>query len=49
MTAKAVLSTGFRLSLPKAMCEARGWLPGQKLAFIPRDGGVLPCGGTRTR
>jgi hypothetical protein len=38
--ANATLSADFRISIPKSLCEAQGQLPGQKLAFVPEDGGV---------
>ena len=37
----ATLSSEYRISIPKEMCEARGWNPGQKFAFIPKESGVL--------
>lgn len=41
MSATATISTEFQISIPKAMRDARGWRPGQKLAFVPQDGGVM--------
>lgn len=35
----ATLSSKFQISIPKAVRSARNWQPGQKFAFIPRDGG----------
>jgi AbrB family looped-hinge helix DNA binding protein len=37
----ATLSSKFQISIPKAIRSARKWQPGQKFAFIPKDGGVL--------
>jgi AbrB family looped-hinge helix DNA binding protein len=37
----ATLSSKFQISIPKAIRSARNWQPGQKFAFIPRDGGVM--------
>jgi AbrB family looped-hinge helix DNA binding protein len=37
----AALSRKFQISIPKAVCSARKWQPGQKFAFIPKDGGVM--------
>ena len=34
-------SPEFQISIPKAVRDERGWLPGQKLAFIPQNGGVM--------
>jgi AbrB family looped-hinge helix DNA binding protein len=41
MSATATISTEFQISIPKAVRDARGWRPGQKLAFVPQDGGVM--------
>jgi AbrB family looped-hinge helix DNA binding protein len=41
MAATATLSTKFQISVPKSVREAEGWEPGQKIAFIPRNGGVM--------
>ena len=41
MPAKAVLSTRFRISIPRSICAAQRWSPGQKLAFVPKDGNVV--------
>jgi AbrB family looped-hinge helix DNA binding protein len=37
----ATLSSKFQISIPKAIRSARKWQPGQKFAFIPKDGGVM--------
>jgi AbrB family looped-hinge helix DNA binding protein len=37
----ATLSSKFQISIPKAIRSAWKWQPGQKFAFIPRDGGVM--------
>ena len=37
----ATLSSKFQISIPKAIRTARKWQPGQKFAFIPKDGGVM--------
>jgi AbrB family looped-hinge helix DNA binding protein len=37
----ATLSSKFQISIPKAVRSARKWQPGQKFAFIPKDGGVM--------
>jgi AbrB family looped-hinge helix DNA binding protein len=41
MSATATISTEFQISIPKAVRDERGWLPGQKLAFVPGNGGVM--------
>jgi AbrB family looped-hinge helix DNA binding protein len=38
--AAATLSSKYQISVPKEVRESQGWKPGQKLAFVPRDGGV---------
>jgi AbrB family looped-hinge helix DNA binding protein len=35
------LSTAFRISIPKAIRDARGWKAGQVFAFIAKGAGVL--------
>ena len=30
------LSSKFQISIPKQVRESQGWLPGQKLAFVPQ-------------
>jgi AbrB family looped-hinge helix DNA binding protein len=35
------LSREFQISIPEAIRTARKWQPGQKFAFIPKDGGVM--------
>jgi AbrB family looped-hinge helix DNA binding protein len=37
----ATLSGKFRISIPKAIRSARKWQPGQKFAFLSKDGGVM--------
>ena len=37
----ATLSTKFQISIPKAVRPLGRWQPGQKFAFIPKDGGVM--------
>ena len=37
----STLSSKFQISIPKSVREEEGWLPGQKFAFIPKDGGRL--------
>lgn len=41
MSDTATLSSKFQISVPKAVREKEDWRPGQKLAFVPRDGGFL--------
>ena len=41
MSDTATLSSKFQISIPKAVREKQNWSPGQKLAFIPKDGGVV--------
>ena len=41
MTAIAMLSNKFQISIPKSICETKGWQAGQKFVFIPRGKGVL--------
>jgi AbrB family looped-hinge helix DNA binding protein len=35
------LSSKHRIEIPKSVREARGWKPGQKFAFVPKDGGLM--------
>jgi len=35
------LSSKFQISIPKAVREKHNWKPGQKFAFIPKDGGLM--------
>lgn len=35
------LSSKFKISIPKALCEQHDWKPGQEFAFIPSDGGLM--------
>ena len=37
----ATLSSKFQISIPKVVRTERKWQPGQKFAFIPKDGGVM--------
>ena len=37
----ATLSSKFQISIPKSVRTAQKWQPGQKFAFIPRNGGVI--------
>ncbi len=37
----ATLSTKYQISIPKKVRESQNWKPGQKFAFIPKDGGYL--------
>ena len=39
--ATATLSSKFQISVPKAVREKEQWRPGQKLAFVHREGGVM--------
>lgn len=41
MSSTATLSSKFQISVPKAVREKQNWEPGQKLAFIPKNGGVM--------
>ena len=41
MANTAILSSRFRITIPKEVREAQDWKPGQKFAFIPKDGGYL--------
>ncbi|MDN2583634.1 AbrB/MazE/SpoVT family DNA-binding domain-containing protein [Aquibium sp. ELW1220] len=41
MSATATISTEFQIAILKAVRDERGWLPGQKLALVPQDGGVM--------
>jgi len=36
-----ILSSDFKISIPKAVCEQRRWRAGQEFAFIPKGAGVL--------
>lgn len=35
------LSAEFQISIPKAVCNAQHWNPGQRFAFILKGSGVL--------
>jgi hypothetical protein len=35
------LTADFDITIPESICVARGWLPGQEFAFIPKGAGVL--------
>jgi AbrB family looped-hinge helix DNA binding protein len=37
----AVLSKGFRISIPKDVRDAQDWRPGQRFAFLPRGDSLL--------
>ncbi|WP_428484373.1 AbrB/MazE/SpoVT family DNA-binding domain-containing protein [Rhodopila sp.] len=37
----ATLSSKFQISIPTSIRSLRKWQPGQKFAFIPKDGGVM--------
>ena len=37
----ATLSSDYQISIPKAVRESQNWKPGQKLAFVPKDGGYV--------
>ncbi|MFN3547777.1 MAG: AbrB/MazE/SpoVT family DNA-binding domain-containing protein [Mesorhizobium sp.] len=41
MSATAMISARFQISIPKSVRDKRGWQPGQKLAFVPKNGGVM--------
>lgn len=41
MSATATISAKFQISIPKSVRDKRGWQPGQKLAFVPKNGGVM--------
>jgi AbrB family looped-hinge helix DNA binding protein len=41
MTSGSTLSPKYQVSIPKALRRQLNWLPGQKLAFIPKGKGVL--------
>lgn len=41
MTATAILSSNFQISIPKAVCEEQHWEAGQEFVFIPKGKGVL--------
>lgn len=41
MTATAVLSSKFQISIPKAVREEQHWEAGQEFVFIPKGKGVL--------
>jgi AbrB family looped-hinge helix DNA binding protein len=41
MSNTATLSSKFRISIPKAVRDARNWKAGQEFAFIPKGSGVL--------
>ncbi|MBF6617973.1 MAG: AbrB/MazE/SpoVT family DNA-binding domain-containing protein [Candidimonas sp.] len=37
----ATLSSSYRISIPKSVCDAQGWAAGQEFALIPKGKGVL--------
>lgn len=41
MSESTVLFPDFQISIPKAVRDAQRWGVGQKLALIPKNGGVL--------
>ena len=41
MSETAILSSKFRISIPKAVREALSWKAGQEFAFIPKGSGVM--------
>jgi AbrB family looped-hinge helix DNA binding protein len=41
MTATAILSSKFQISIPKAVREEQQWHSGQEFVFIPKGKGVL--------
>jgi AbrB family looped-hinge helix DNA binding protein len=41
MTATAILSSKFQISIPKAVREEKVWRAGQEFVFIPKGNGVL--------
>ena len=41
MSATAILSSKFQISIPKAVREEQHWKAGQEFVFIPKGKGVL--------
>lgn len=41
MAAIAKLSSKFQISIPREVREKEGWKPGQRFAFLPRNGGFV--------
>ena len=41
MSATAILSSKFQISIPKAVRDQQHWQAGQEFVFIPKDKGVL--------
>jgi AbrB family looped-hinge helix DNA binding protein len=41
MTRPSTLSSQYKVSIPKDLCERMGLRPGQKVAFIKKGAGVL--------
>lgn len=41
MTATAILSSKYQISIPKAVREEQNWEAGQEFVFIPKGHGVL--------
>ncbi|MBN8939634.1 MAG: AbrB/MazE/SpoVT family DNA-binding domain-containing protein [Rhizobiales bacterium] len=41
MTARAKLSTRFRISIPKEVRVAQQWRAGQEFVFIPKGKGIM--------
>ena len=38
---QATLSSKFQISIPASIRSSQKWQPGQKFAFIPKDGGIM--------
>lgn len=41
MRETTTLSGDFQISVPENIRTARGWVPGQRFAFVPKSAGVL--------
>ncbi|PKR88256.1 AbrB family transcriptional regulator [Pleomorphomonas diazotrophica] len=41
MSRTATLSSRFKITIPKEICAAKSWKPGQEFAYIPKDSGIL--------
>ncbi len=41
MTGVSTLSSKYKVSIPKDVCERMGWRPGQKIAFLQKIEGIV--------
>jgi bifunctional DNA-binding transcriptional regulator/antitoxin component of YhaV-PrlF toxin-antitoxin module len=41
MSGVSTLSSKYRIAIPRAVRESKGWRPGQRIAFVVKSSGVL--------